>query len=127
MCIGVRVRCAPNACFLLKTKLRRTMIFQRTATTPLTHCLTPRVQPTGHTSPLPFSHLGTALIVDALACKAKGQKDGHDPRQDPPGQPDFHAARLPVVPPERIQETEAPKFRHHTHYKTDRADRSQWL
>src|SRR5215470_2997210 len=34
-----------------KTKPRRTMIFQRTATTPLTPCLSPRVQSSSHRPP----------------------------------------------------------------------------
>jgi len=38
-----------------KTKPRRTMIFQRTATTPLTPCLSPRVQSNQNPSPWTFS------------------------------------------------------------------------
>ena len=44
-----------------KTKPRRTIIFQRTATTPLTLCLSPRVQST--LNPLPLPHLCRSLGV----------------------------------------------------------------
>ena len=64
-----------------KTKPRRTMIFQRTATTPLTPCLTPRVHSTGPFPRAPFpdttpqaSSSGESSLATRLSTEKHGQR-----------------------------------------------------
>jgi len=51
--------------------------------------------------------LGNVVVYVQALCEAQGKQGRHDPRQDPPRQPDFHAAELPGV--EQKHETKMPK------------------
>ena len=66
---------------ILNNPLRRTMIFQRTATTPLTSCLSPRVHSRLHPHP-PDLDPGARALVGARKGGADERDKGRDARHE---------------------------------------------